>query len=621
MQISQILRIYKTMMIGGVSQIIHHLIKDKTMKLSKLFAGLLSLSILGACSKDTEPTAPVSAPKTQEVMVTISTQPDNELRGLFERNETTGAVGKLKMVEKDVVLYIAVKAGDAGEPVYQKKTFTKVPGENRAVYSGQLTIPVGTPATDYKISAVLVSEDGGLEYVQEVTSMPERLLVKESPAALEAATGNTINLPVPYYTDWTPCTLSSTGVLDPITLSFKPEGTVLRVQVKNLTESVQDLKSISFETTAFRVGGTYNFKDYDQGRPALLYKHEVPTYTFPASTSLSAQSAGDASVSPYYYIWVAPLEGGDVPFETIVNIEKTDATKLSAIFMTNQAMPRGSVPLRISITNKGVDAVFDGLDEVGVEGGSWGIGSGINYSKSPIEYFAAYDVNLDGSAFVENIDNADPNVGFFTALDAYARFANPVTIGGKQYSLPTYSELLSIIPPALVGAATSGDARNLNVIEKNVKLGSITRTFLADYQSRGSGRRYCYAIRFKGADDVFRTAFRYRYVSEAGKNRIEITTRHIGKNPDIDIDDVEQSTFWSTNNANDKTMTISFRGAKVTAGIPGTYDIVGNGGFFWTQSMFDENTFVAAFFGQYSTRVWGFNKADNRFPVRLYLRD
>ncbi len=121
---------------------------------------LIAMIALTACTSQEET---LVTAKTKKVDVTISVGPDGDLRALFDRDETTGAIGALKMVEKDVNLYVGIKAGDAGEPVMQTLKFTKVPGENRAVYSGQITVPI-SESGNYKIAAVLLSEEGGLTY-------------------------------------------------------------------------------------------------------------------------------------------------------------------------------------------------------------------------------------------------------------------------------------------------------------------------------------------------------------------------------------------------------------------------------------------------------------------------
>ncbi len=564
---------------------------------------LIAMIALTACTSQEET---LVTAKTKKVDVTISVGPDGDLRALFDRDETTGAIGALKMVEKDVNLYVGIKAGDAGEPVMQTLKFTKVPGENRAVYSGQITVPI-SESGNYKIAAVLLSEEGGLTYATPLEGINARIAATST--QLVAATGNSIEEKVPYYTDWIDCSLAD-GVLNPITLPFKPEGTLLRLQLKNLTETEQDLKSITFNTTAFRRGGAYYFASYAQGRPGLGYNHDAMTYTFPTTTVLAKQSDGSASISPYYYIWVVPLEGGDIALETVIDIEKNDGTKLAAVFSSKQALPRGSVPLRINITNKGVDASFEGMEEIGVENGSWG--SGTAY-KLPTEYFAAYDVNADGSAFVKNYSNTDGNVGYFTPLETtYETLKNGVNIEGKNYSMPTYSELLSIIPPRRDGAQTAGTATLTDVVETNIKLGSITRSFTADYVSNGSIRA-CYAVRFKSAGNQYRTAFRYKYVADGDNTRLEIKCRYLGTSQTT-ITDVAQESFWSDS---DVPLVIPFRGSKNSQGV---FQNTGLSSFYWTSSKYSYEGCASSFINQYATRVWGF-ASSIRLPVRLYLRD
>lgn len=553
------------------------------MKLNKLWASALALLALTACGKDLEPSlAPDApeAPKTKVVHIDLTAGQDlNDLRVLYNlASDGTGAITGLAMSEKDVNLRIAVKQG-SGEPTYQTLTFTKVQGENRATYSGQITIPSGGTG-EYKLSAILLSEVGsGAKTFATVDAAnstyawgfyPNAVVVRQTPAnakQLELPVGNKLDTNVPYVSAWQTVTLSSDGTkLAPTKLKLEPQGTILRFRIKNETQNTYNIKEVDFVTNAFSPTGRFVFTKesaYNVGFPEFIRGDFYPPYSYKlpkTNQTIVAASSTAPSLSPWYYIWVMPTHSRT--FDTRVDLVATDGSKMIGVFSTDKPLSPGSVPMTLTIKNTGHGAGFGEIGEVPNE---WG--SVITKPKLALEYVATKDFNQAGNNFV---NDDDPNVGRFIWTEAISKFSSPVVIEGVKYSIPTASEMRSIFPPEYIKSKEDGvrikvdqpiDVSNFR--ERAVKIGDITKDYYSDFY--GTGNNICYAIRFKDKTNWNKTAFRYERITATDPSGTttaswKVTCRYIGNNPAISMSQVAQETFWNSNQDEDVTRIFVNRG-------------------------------------------------------------
>lgn len=453
------------------------------------------------------------------------------------------------MSNKNVILRVAVRRA-SGETVVQDLEFTKTLDRNYATYAGQISIP-NTGSGAYTISAVLMSEKDGRTFLIDMDSTPASMYpskVGYSAVAVTSPivipTGNTLEIGIPYISNWQPISIAANNVVEPVTLNMKPYGTVLRMRIKNESASERVFKRIFLSTNAFGPNAIFFLDEERDGHPwdnipaidqlAL----EIPD----GGVTVPGTSNGTANYSNWMYVWVAPYS---FPTQTpkttgyvATSIDAT-ATRYKA-FHSTQALMAGGVPMTL-VFNESHAAGFDDLVENPSE---WGTTTSY---VSPLESLSLYALDKTGNAFVTDYKTDNANIGKFTFAQAQA-FATPRNIDGAMYSLPSREELHSIFPPALnsLGMNMANFAYNTpfyDALEEDIKIGDITASFKADYYRKSPTTLY--GIRFKSTDNRFRTAFRYSLKIEEGQRSLVIESTPISTES-ITLSDIQSDSFWTT---------------------------------------------------------------------------
>lgn len=145
------------------------------------------------------------------------------------------------------------------------------------------------------------------------------------------------SLDVPYMSDWitlTPAMISGSGasarVSIPTTVPLKPQGTLLRIQVRNLSEAAVKLAGMRLLTNSLAFRGVYDFQDDKLRANAKnsdlsdlfsprdsygnAYKDSIDrTETYPNYADFwvnknKAETIADKADSKYYLIWAMPIK-------------------------------------------------------------------------------------------------------------------------------------------------------------------------------------------------------------------------------------------------------------------------------------------------------------------------
>ncbi len=163
----------------------------------------------------------------------------------------------------------------------------------------------------------------------------------------------------------------------------------------------------------------------------------------------------------------------------------------------------------------------------------------------PLAYVAQYNLNKEGTAFVETYDNAE-NARHLVSWDEVAK----ASVEG--YHVPTIKELAGIIPTGSFVQFNHPIEKGLDRSEE-VVVGGFTMTCISDYHSTGEEPK-AYAIRYKDNINNLRSAWKYEIASNpSGEGFIlVITCRYLGSSlPDLDVKELAQASFWSNNATND----------------------------------------------------------------------
>ncbi|MDO4707077.1 MAG: hypothetical protein Q4A61_01470, partial [Porphyromonadaceae bacterium] len=319
------------------------------------------------------------------------------------------------------------------------------------------------------------------------------------------------------------------------------------MRIKNETTAPQTFHWVNLHTNAFVPSGAFSLKDEESGRPRFFQGNvmDISLELTNSGVTVPGKVGDNASYSPWMYTWVAPrLNPQHQPFHTsayiFIQSDKSEDTPYKA-FATKAALPTGSVALTLTYNGphqSNYGEVFENPVEFGATPSEF---------KSPLSFISEFPLNQAGDAFISSYDPSSADVGRFTYDQAMA-FNTPRSIDGHSYSLPSAQELRGIFPPRL---NSSGFAvhrlpfgREVEVTEHDIKLGDVVGSFQADY-IRIQGSATLFGIRFKGGDDRYRTAFRYRRLREGTHNNLVVESTYLG-NEAVTLSDIQQNSFWTS---------------------------------------------------------------------------
>lgn len=579
---------------------------------------LLTLAFgLLACSKEqgAEPTSQEVATQLLPIEITselLAPEADaDELRSIHQV-KTDGTTGKLVLSNKDLSIRIAVRRA-GGTPVYSTLTFKKQTGKNAVKYVGQVRVPQNGSGA-FEISAVVLGEVRGRAYAKLSGDKVQAIAA----TALSKPAAGTVTTQIPYVAGWTSMPLDAAGnVLRPVTLTFKPSGTLLALSILNDTEAAHTVKAIKIKSNAFVSAWEYDFTKIGVAGD-LVEGQALGTPSVDASFTIAEETLqAGAKTATTYYLWVMPKVATTEGLKTEFVV--TTATGDFTLMPLTTPLKTGTVPavLKLSKTGKPILDIKD---------------SCFPDKKLPIEYLAHYDVNAAGTGFATAFDNSPAGGKLFTWDEAVAAYGQDVTIGGKQYYLPTQQQMRAIFP--IIGGFTFTNVGFRRREDSEViHAGGETYTTFADY-SHPNDNKILYALRLQNKAMCMVTAYRYELLGPftAGDpySHMKVTCRYLG-HESWTIGDIENEDFWRENTEKDYVRYLSAP-LKSGAGAKGSY---------WTSSQnntrfnrtdgerLKETNADDFFFGQYRTlsgtgttlEMGGsYSSKTSRFRVRLMGR-
>lgn len=530
------------------------------MKLKTLWASLFALlALTTACSKDSSVPTVNQAPKTREVNVSLSAvQDEDQARLIFGLSgDVRGTISGLQMAEKDVILRIAVRQGD-GQALIQDVVFNKRMGSNYATYTGKITVPTGGTGA-YKISSILLGEHNGKKFCQTwsdattprvMTDADSRVYYQtplNSTLAEKNAEGK-VELNVPYVTKWQDFVLSGDGTsVSSVTLNFEPQGTILRVRVKNTSGVDQSFSSVKFVGNAFAPGTLfYPARDLDGAMDYVYSNIESIVYRFPQTIKVESGTPQSPTYSSWYYAWVQPRKSlYSLSSTGNLNTGSVEAPVYVRAFQTTKALGEGSVPVTLNYSGV-IDAEFGDLADVYDE---WG--AELTTPMNVLSYFAEYPLATGGTRLVTDHNIGNTDLGWFRPEEAVAMGTAPVVIDGVKYGTPTRDEFASVFSPVVDLSGVGADKFSLNtafydIQESNIKIGDVTQNYKADFlNTDASGVRVFYAIRFKSKSNYNRTAFRYEAQGARSNRSLRVDAIYLGPDKNLSVSDIANPEFWS----------------------------------------------------------------------------
>ncbi len=226
---------------------------------------------------------------------------------------------------------------------------------------------------------------------------------------------------------------------------------------------------------------------------------------------------------------------------------------------------------------------------------------------NPLSLVAKYNVNTAGDGFVTSLTACNVS-GYFTFGDAVSKFSD-ITIGGKQYHLPSIEEWRSIVPEDWKHVQFT-NTNSYNDIGETVTVQGTSIAMTSDFRTGVSG--VSYALRYKGTDMV--SAWRYEFIENGNDTHMKITSRSLKGQTVVTVDEIAKPAFWSTNAGND--VIRHFPASGYYWG--GSLSHVGTNGAFWSSSPYSSSY---AWYMHFSSSYANSNYYSDRysgFSVRLF---
>lgn len=555
------------------------------MKLNKLWAGALALFALASCNQDLELRqeqlqTPQVETKLMDARLEIGAESAMRVAyGLNPDPNAKGATnGLLLNSDKDLSIRLAVRETTSNKYAYQTLTFKKSASGNSALFVGKISVPAFPEGTDlttlkFQISGILLSEvdpeTGAVTAAEKVyarvSSTEESEVEFVNPThTLVAPEASRVEVNVPYVAPWINVTVDN-GVWSGAKLEFFPQGTLLRMRVVNQVNSARTLASTTFRTDAFVREGKFSFTQEHDNKPKFITTESTTglrayTYQFPQAVQLDkATDVANPPQSSWFYTWVMPTDKPRVTTTADLNI--SSRTVLAGAFSTKHKLPLGSVPMTLVIKPQ-VESPFNGIFEVE---GEWGT---TPEPTLPLEFMVKHNLKTETEFATTNINDRTQYL-LLNKDDAVQKYADGKEIGGKQYYLPRYAELEAIFfgastlrqHPHFEGNKFFNYTTFVNqspdvVSNETIEYGGVVRDYQSIYRHvhRTNQESLGYGIKLMGYGDRYRVAYRYHIKPNpervTGKNPIydkclEVSSRYIGADSSIGMEQVAQSDFWT----------------------------------------------------------------------------
>lgn len=293
--------------------------------------------------------------------------PGDELRQA-EIVKPDGASKGLLLDERNLHVQIAVRRGQ-GTPVYQTLLFTKVRGQNKVVYKGQIKLPTAGTGDVYEMSGIILNQAGagGKVFTTLVggsghivgTTQASALVV---PVAHQGTDRKVVHQ-MPYLAPWTRLSLSADKKrINPIVLPFRPSGTLLRLAIRNELSEARSIKTIKISTNAFFRKWEYDLANVTGGN---LEQGRVPNLAaWSHDFGIAPITIQPNTTSGWYYLWVMPRKAGAGLTTSIDVVDARDGSVYYA-FKTTAPLKMRGVSVLLKLRGSDITGDFSGSDDAG----------------------------------------------------------------------------------------------------------------------------------------------------------------------------------------------------------------------------------------------------------------
>lgn len=528
-------------------------------KFKYLFALLFCTLCYYSCQKEQElglQLKPDTEAVAQSLFAELSIATD-ELRLAHEIDPVTGHTIRPQLSDKDLSIRVCVRREQGGTAQHQTLRFIKQAGDQSVSYRGNIQVPTdGTGG--YLLSAIVLGEEGGDTYARLSGNDVEVLPATE----LALAEGTLLKTNVPYVVKDEPIYIAQGGSsITPIALTFKPSGTLLRMQLSNATNTEQTFTAITLKSNAFFPTWSYDLSGREASNLRAGYRASLDAWEQRYPIAPITLAAG-ATAKQYYYVWVMPRSTESSDVKTEVFVENSVGESLFAA--SRSAIPKeGGLRFALQVGKQTLPIPTDVNSTVAPSFPS---------GKFPWERFAGVFVwgDQDEHGFhpvvlpTETVPNGKGvrDGGLYTRYpyESDYRLLEEKTL----YKVPTQAELTALLPNidySITHSRGNDHDYRLKTVIFYPQMSGVKKIiervcfsdedyFLSSEYIGVEAEKTIYAIRFSGWNNGMRMAYRYQWGGEHAYRKISrlvISMKFIGNDPSYNIQTLPQKgeVFWA----------------------------------------------------------------------------
>lgn len=503
-------------------------------KFKYLFALLFCTLCYYSCQKEQElglQLKPDTEAVAQSLFAELSIATD-ELRLAHEIDPVTGHTIRPQLSDKDLSIRVCVRREQGGTAQHQTLRFIKQAGDQSVSYRGNIQVPTdGTGG--YLLSAIVLGEEGGDTYARLSGNDVEVLPATE----LALAEGTLLKTNVPYVVKDEPIYIAQGGSsITPIALTFKPSGTLLRMQLSNATNTEQTFTAITLKSNAFFPTWSYDLSGREASNLRAGYRASLDAWEQRYPIAPITLAAG-ATAKQYYYVWVMPRSTESSDVKTEVFVENSVGESLFAA--SRSAIPKeGGLRFALQVGKQTLPIPTDVNSTVAPSFPS---------GKFPWEGFVGIPNRTTYGTFEDKPGQIVLPTETFPGErmpDGWAR----EQYERKHKTVPTRAQLATLVPWGEHSYKNSTSQK----VREQVSFFGEEHILTSEYIGV-EAERAIYAIRFSGWDNSMRMAYRYKWVGDFNNTspealkRLVISMKFIGNDSSYSIENLptKGEAFWA----------------------------------------------------------------------------
>lgn len=507
-------------------------------------SALLVLGVLSSCSNDA---SEIQTPGTTKANIGEKTTIALSLSGSYIADASravsfgVNADGSSELQYPDsLTVHCAIKSTNTAlSPTYLDLVWHKDSANVYSFKSTNVTVNTHfTEADDWYIAGVIGGTFNASAGTVTFDNSTLASVTGKDAAATTFGSANLATLDVPFAFGWTKLSVrESIGYAENKSIVFKPQGSLLKLNIENSMLIPYRVRSLIVESNAMAFSGDFDLSATPTAGTLPTWSSNATgsrTYTFAARPTIAAETQSDQ----YYLFWTMPITASDPVTKVYANITGiSNNAEVAATAVSNYQ-------------------IFYSTDQP-ANGKTYNIRTLIKRPVMFLETVAEYNLASAGifatsHAFL-NADGTPTDALYLDLQDAF--ITNASSTAPDTYHLPNVNEAYSLFPNYTFSQSSATAEESVWLPDLKMKIAAKA----AYKKGTVNGNTVLYGIRYQfsfsggangGRLNFYASAWRFENVTLDGvtpvQNVLKVTQRYLGSLSSTTIDDIADEAFWTT---------------------------------------------------------------------------